>query len=323
MNTNDLITIVFSSTVIATIITTIFNLFKSRKENSLENITKERKAWRDELRTIALIIQKSKNQEELNIAICQLKVRINAYGQTRYWIFQDAYIWELIYVVESKKIISHEELKTIKHQFVDLISCMLKYDWDRSKAEIKGSTHTRIVVVTLTISFLLYSARLFFNYDTSVNDYISFCTFYFIFIAYSLIVINFADKWYYKKQLITFLTIAISLFILIIEGMILIDPMIFPSEPIDILILCAPMVALIYCAELKYLTYRLNMKSFILSSTLSAGKNSISIRYRIFFNKYFQKNLYRDKDITFYEDDEPVCLLDSIKDSLYDKSNIE
>lgn len=139
MNANDIVTIIFSSTLLATLVTSAFNLLINKRKDSIDNIVKERKTWRDELRVISSSISKSKNIIELKLAISELKVRINAYGIADNSIFKDSNIWEQIFVVESKDFFSAKELDNIKRRFVNQISCLLKYDWERSKAEIKGS----------------------------------------------------------------------------------------------------------------------------------------------------------------------------------------
>ncbi len=50
MNMNDIVTIIFLSTLLTTIFTSIFNLSTNKRKDSIENITKERKTWRDEMR---------------------------------------------------------------------------------------------------------------------------------------------------------------------------------------------------------------------------------------------------------------------------------
>ena len=67
----------------------------------VENITKERKNWRDEMREIAKDIQSSKDTRQLSIALSALKVRINAYGIARDSIFCDSHIWKRLYFFEQ------------------------------------------------------------------------------------------------------------------------------------------------------------------------------------------------------------------------------
>lgn len=47
------ISILLGSAVVSTIITTIFNQYNNRKNNTLKYITEERKKWRDTIRLIS------------------------------------------------------------------------------------------------------------------------------------------------------------------------------------------------------------------------------------------------------------------------------
>lgn len=51
------ISILLGSAVVSTIITTIFNQYNNRKNNTLKYITEERKKWRDTIRLISEKIQ--------------------------------------------------------------------------------------------------------------------------------------------------------------------------------------------------------------------------------------------------------------------------
>ena len=57
----DIFIAIFSSTVISAVITTIYNSFTNNRKDILENIVKERKTWRDELRVISCDVAQSKN----------------------------------------------------------------------------------------------------------------------------------------------------------------------------------------------------------------------------------------------------------------------
>ena len=184
MNISDIITIVFSSTLLATIITSVFNLLTNKRKDSIENIVKERKTWRDEIRVISFSIINSKNITDLKIAISELKVRINAYGIAYNSIFADSHIWEQIFIVESMESLSPTEFDKIKRRFVNQISCLLKYDWERAKAEIKGNIQTRVVIVSLIISFLLYSFRWFYNYNIGIGKIMDYWSYTVIFILF-------------------------------------------------------------------------------------------------------------------------------------------
>lgn len=185
MSIKDVITIIFSSTLITTIITTVFNLVTNKKKDSIENITKERKNWRDELREISNEIYISRNLKEMKIAVSKLKVRINSYGIAINSVFMDTHIWEEIHYLESMQDVSTEELQGLKCKFVNLISCNLKYDWERSKAEIRGNAQTKIVIISLIVSFILSSIRWFYTYNLEsdkIYNYISYCAMYALFV---------------------------------------------------------------------------------------------------------------------------------------------
>ena len=311
MNMNDIIVIVFSSTLLAATVTSIFNLLTNKRKESIENIVKERKTWRDEMRKISLSISKSRDIPELQIALSELKVRINAYGLAHNSIFADSHIWEQIFITESMESISSEEFVYLKQKFVSLISCLLKYDWERAKAEIKGSMQTKVVYMSLIISYLLYSLRWFYNFNIEcgkIMNFLSYTTFFGLFSAFALLMINLADKWRDKKQFYLFVFVGIigevTLFILMYVYL----PSASPHDFADWVIRLAPFIALIYSSELKLLTYRRNINHFILSSALSCGATKIHKKYKVFFSKKDYTNLLTGETITFDEFQEIIAL---------------
>lgn len=320
MNANDIVTIIFSSTLLATLVTSAFNLLINKRKDSIDNIVKERKTWRDELRVISSSISKSKNIIELKLAISELKVRINAYGIADNSIFKDSNIWEQIFVVESKDFFSAKELENIKRRFVNQISCLLKYDWERSKAEIKGSMQTRIVIISLIISYLLYSFRWFYYYNIGSGKIINFLSYtevFILFSAFSMLMISFADKWKNAMQLRSFIVGSIAGMIFLYVFMYETLPNALPYDIFDWIIRLAPFITLIYAIELKLLTYRQNVKNFILSSTLSSGVTKINKKYKIFFDRKKYKELFKREGIVF--DDFKELTILHIKESSYDK----
>lgn len=299
MSVKDIITIIFSSTLITTVITTIFNLFTNKKKDAIENITKERKSWRDELRRISLRIYKSKNLKELKIAVSELKVRSNAYGIASNTIFKDVFIWESINKLESTNCMSKKDFENTKREFVDLISCNLKYDWERSKAEIKGNTQTKIVAICLLISFVLYSVRWFYYYSIGVgiiSNYLSFCTMYILIVCCAILLITLADKWKNRFQLYSHVLAVFSIPILIYVLLHNLVPSSDPYNWIDYIVLGAPYLALIYASETKALLYRRDMQDYIRALTIATGKKTIDRKYKAFF--FFRR--YKN-EVTGYE----------------------
>lgn len=323
MNVNDIVTIIFSSTLLATIITSVFNLLTNKRKDSIENIIKERKTWRDEMREISLSISKSNNIAELQIAISELKVRINAYGIAYNSIFADSHIWEQIFIVESMETLSPKEFDKIKRRFVNQISCLLKYDWERSKTEIKGNIQTRVVIVSLIISFLLYSFRWFYNYNIGsgkIMNFLSYTVIFILFSAFSILMINLADKWKNAMQFYMFIFSSIIGMTFLYWFMYIFIPSALPYDIIDWIISLAPFIILIYSLETKLLAYRKNVNYFILASALSCGTTKIHKKYKIFFNRKNYANLLTGEKITF-DDFEEITSLKSTNFSHIQEEN--
>lgn len=326
MNVNDIVTIIFSSTLLATIITSVFNLFTSRRKDSMENIIKERKTWRDEMRKISQSISKSENITELLIAISALKVRINAYGLAYNSIFADSHIWEQISMVESVESLSPKELNNKKRVFVTQISCLLKYDWERAKVEIKGNTQTKVVIISLIISFLLYSFRWFYNYSVGsgkIMNFLSYTTVYIIFSALAILIINLADKWRNAAHYYTYIlssTLAIAILYLFMYASL---PSASPFDIFDNIIRFAPCIILIYSVETKLLAYKRNVSFFIMASTLSCGATKIHKKYRIFFGRESYTNLLTGEKITFCDFEEIIALRNTNFSNIQEEGNEE
>lgn len=282
----NILTIVLSSTVISAIITTILNFVTSKRKDTVENIVKERKNWRDELKIISNEIAMSKNLSQLKIAVSKLKVRINPYGIGKNTIFKDSHIWEEIRKLEKNEKMTKHDLEKNKIVFVDLISCLLKYDWERSKNEIKGNIHTKLVIISLVTCYIFYSIKWFWNYKLNgadISQYITYCIIYAVFIAFSLLMINLMDKWCEKKELLFFFYIGVSGYIFLFYFWNNLLPNFGLNEKIDFIIFFIPLITLIYSAECKLIFYMNNVRYYIMASALSIGTNKINKKYKIYF----------------------------------------
>lgn len=237
---------------------------------------------------ISLSISKSKNISELQIAISELKVRINAYGIAYNSIFADSHIWEQIFIVESMESLSLNELNNIKRKFVNQISCLLKYDWERAKVEIKGNMQTRVVIVTPILSFLLYSFRWFYNYNVGsgkIMNFLSYTVIFILFSAFAILMISFADKWKNTVQFYMFILGSVLGLVFFYVFMYVSLPSALPFDITDWIIRLAPFITLLYSLEIKLLAYRRNVNHFILASALSCGTTKIHKKYKIFFSR--------------------------------------
>lgn len=145
------ISILLGSAVVSTIITTIFNQYNNRKNNTLKYITEERKKWRDTIRLISEKIQACEfsGQDEKNIEkyLVELELNINSCGWgNKKDIKEDAYIWDEINQV--KKVDNEGDFKKHKELLIYYISIMLKEDWDRSKNEVNGYSQAFVEILT-------------------------------------------------------------------------------------------------------------------------------------------------------------------------------
>ncbi|WP_367006104.1 hypothetical protein ABZ559_09205 [Streptococcus sp. ZY19097] len=123
---------IISSIGFGTLISTIIGLVRSNKRNTLEYITKERSEWRREMKSIIVDLLDGRNRKS---AISRLKTQINPYGIdfsnkfTDDYYMSDGHIWDLL------KNFHYSESETIK--LTGYLELLLKYDWERSKEEIK------------------------------------------------------------------------------------------------------------------------------------------------------------------------------------------
>lgn len=148
---------ILTSTVISALVTVLAEYLNSRRANMLKYITEERKNWRDEMRKIVEDVETS-NCDNIGMSITRLKVRINAYGCFAYGNFhKDGHIWEIIGQLEQKRV-SEVFFETKKRQLIEYISLLLKFDWERSKREVKGTAEKfiRILLVVFPCSTFAY-----------------------------------------------------------------------------------------------------------------------------------------------------------------------
>lgn len=301
MINSDVLSIILTSTVLSTGMTVIFNLLSNKRKDSIENITKERKEWRGQLREISKSIEKSESIRELKIAISDLKVRINAYGIANNSVFNDSHLWQLIQELETRTEVTNDELLNYKRMFVNLISCNLKYDWERSKAEIKGNKQTIVLIISLVFSFVMYSVKWFYGSGESgiINEYFSYCVAYMLVVVYALLVIYYADRWKDKDNLIIYIALSAIFGFLFCFGIPRYIPSLKPNDIVDVIVYLAPYITLIYCTAIKLLLYKRNVSNYIIALAISLGYNVIDKKYKIFIGKRKLQNICTGEIIEF------------------------
>lgn len=145
----DIFFTLLSSSVLATIITSIFNIFVNGKKLETNHITNERKTWRDQIRNLSQKINHAEDLNELKKILAELKLSINAYGLLkRNQYLSDGHLWQLITEIEQLNTINNQALSIYQKFLTELLSVLLKYDWERSKLEIKGNSFIYGIIVT-------------------------------------------------------------------------------------------------------------------------------------------------------------------------------
>lgn len=161
----DQIISIISAVGVSTIISTIFAFVQANKRNNLDFITRERSEWRKLLKSVIVNLNDDRESEK-SYAIEQLKTQLNPYGincdckgQYSYYM-KDGYIWNELNKEEQN--IDYKKLSA----FIELL---LKYDWERSKSEVRNNYSTVILIFVnaVTILFILYS---FITFD--ICDYV-------------------------------------------------------------------------------------------------------------------------------------------------------
>jgi hypothetical protein len=117
---------IISSTVISAIVSSLFTKLISDKNLSLEYITKERRAWREQIKEkVSIIVSDPRlNQEELMKIVTSLQLSLNP---------NDPNDQEIIKCLD-KILINPSDLYQ-KGLLRKMTAQLLKHDWDRAKRE--------------------------------------------------------------------------------------------------------------------------------------------------------------------------------------------
>ena len=175
---------IISAVGISTIVSAIFAFVQNNKKNNLDFITKERSEWRKKLKEILSELSDDTKKES---AIIKLKSEINPYGKnmefkhTKPYYMKEGHIWDLL---DSGENVDFDRLAFY-------IELLLKFDWERSKNEVRFQPTKMINQV---LNLLLFFSAIYCLYIVSVNhisDLTNFCYIMNLFIsivAYFLIL---------------------------------------------------------------------------------------------------------------------------------------
>ena len=163
MEVGHIITIL-SGAGLGAIISAILVFLNNSKRNQLDYITKERAEWRKQLK---IILENLKDNQKKDSALIQLKSQINPFGKnmdikySKPYYMKDGHIWDIL----DNNVIDYDRLSLY-------IALLLKYDWERSKKEIKFNPSTLLRgIIWLTLFILsIYSSIIIYNKTNNLNN---------------------------------------------------------------------------------------------------------------------------------------------------------
>lgn len=159
------IQVVLEASAVATVIGAGISYLTFRNSSKLTYITQERKEWRAEIRKIAEKLEECPYENRKQVLV-KLKTRINAYGKFENRPnnegnpLKDAHIWDCIQMIETCPKEKYDELREL---LIELLSLLLKDDWERAKQEVTGEP-ARVIAW-----FLFILAVVFFMKNINMN----------------------------------------------------------------------------------------------------------------------------------------------------------
>ena len=137
---------ILTSTVLAAIVAAIVAAWTAQRKISIENITQDRRAWREKVRGKALSVHDSlvsRNKESLDKLRAEFRAILNPTDDD-----DNAIISRISLPEEGKELECAEE-------FAERIALLLKHDWERVKLEA-GPFVMRVKCVRECIGAILY-----------------------------------------------------------------------------------------------------------------------------------------------------------------------
>lgn len=160
MEVGQIITIL-SGAGLGAVLSAFLVFINNSKKNKLDFITKERSEWRKDIQIILDDLGKVGKRAE---AIQRLKSRINPYGKSKTvkhgddFYLHEGHIWSLINTIDITNTSQIEKLS-------DYVRLLWKYDWERSKREIKFDIFNSFIYFILVIGPISNSLLILFKFD--------------------------------------------------------------------------------------------------------------------------------------------------------------
>lgn len=167
--------VILGSAVVAALISGFVAIYNSKREKDLHYITDDRRQWRSEIREITEGLIGSTYEDTIN-SMVKIKVRINAFGMNKMkkTYLYDAHIWELMDEIEHSNM-SDKDIEKKQAQMVEYLSLLLKYDWERTKKEVKGHVVSAVswLLVILASTCCVGTVFMYYGQESiQVFDYV-------------------------------------------------------------------------------------------------------------------------------------------------------
>lgn len=128
--------LVLGSGVVSSLLTSFFQKLQSDKNIKIENITKERRDWRDKIRDLTKEVNDyfyANKFEEIKPLISAFEIRLNPIDKDK----EDQEIINILYLISKLKFKEEEKID----EFNKRIALLLKHDWERVKKELKLNSY--------------------------------------------------------------------------------------------------------------------------------------------------------------------------------------
>lgn len=160
LETSQIITLL-SGAGLGAVLSAFLVFINNSKKNKLDFITKERSEWRRDIQFILDDLGKVGKRAE---AIQRLKSRINPYGKSKTvdngddFYLHEGHIWSLVNTIDITNTSQIERLS-------DYVRLLWKYDWERSKREIKFDIFNSFIYFILVIGSISNSLLILFKIE--------------------------------------------------------------------------------------------------------------------------------------------------------------
>lgn len=172
----DLLKVICSSAVIAAFI----NLIMQNKSNQITHITSSRAIWRQDIKKYTKKIN-SCDGKKLLMVLDAIKVNLNGYGcykkneyppDEKLDFLKDEHIWKTIDNIETectkRKGKDKEFIEREKNKLCLFLDVLLKFDWERSKDEVKKNMMAVFSLVFFCLSVFTCCIQ-YINYSNGID----------------------------------------------------------------------------------------------------------------------------------------------------------